>query len=326
MISTTINHLEQFNKTFNVQRFLDVVVKENDIDNYNSDQVLKTILKGMYEANDELKKRKPFVDIDETYETSFKNNVKEKGELVRMYFFCYIIDEWLDYKQIYKFDVDTLKMLFEQNTLNYTYDEIKALKMPYDCFIIENDLNTGDKIADSMIIRRKARGDGSIVLSFYGFLKDTKAALFSRDVIIKENQTLKETLDNDKSVDESDKRFVNHIMSLILYLCQPKVEIFKKRVERTKKENKNIKHFYGINYTENECGFKLGAAIRNYKYIYEKNEEGTSKRIRTVKPHIRCGHFHHYWTGKGRKELTVKFIEPTFILGGNKLPTMHEVK
>ena len=92
MISTTINHLEQFNKTFNVQRFLDVVVKENDIDNYNSDQVLKTILKGMYEANDELKKRKPFVDIDETYETSFKNNVKEKGELVRMYFFCYIID------------------------------------------------------------------------------------------------------------------------------------------------------------------------------------------------------------------------------------------
>ena len=96
-----------------------------------------------------------------------------------------------------------------------------------------------------------------------------------------------------------------------------------------KKQIKKLKHFYNIDYEENEVGYRLGSAIRNYKYIYKKGESlsnPSDKPRRKVRPHTRCGHYQHYWVGKGRTDLIVKYIEPTFVLGGNKIATLHKVK
>lgn len=39
---------------------------------------------------------------------------------------------------------------------------------------------------------------------------------------------------------------------------------------------------------------------------------------RTVRPHVRRAHWHHYWVGEGRTRLEVRWIEPTFVLPEGK--------
>ena len=77
-------------------------------------------------------------------------------------------------------------------------------------------------------------------------------------------------------------------------------------------------------------GVRYGTVIRKGKkqaktrYI---QAEPTGRR-RTMKSHVRSAHWHHYWTGKGRTNLTVKWIPPVFVSGhGDELPvTIHPVK
>lgn len=38
----------------------------------------------------------------------------------------------------------------------------------------------------------------------------------------------------------------------------------------------------------------------------------------TVRPHVRRAHWHHYWVGKGRTTLEVRWIEPVLVLPGDK--------
>lgn len=39
---------------------------------------------------------------------------------------------------------------------------------------------------------------------------------------------------------------------------------------------------------------------------------------RTVRPHVRRAHWHHYWVGEGQTRLEVRWIEPTFVLPEGK--------
>ena len=56
---------------------------------------------------------------------------------------------------------------------------------------------------------------------------------------------------------------------------------------------------------------------------YARKSEGTGTGTgRTVRPHIRRAHWHHYWTGPGRKSLEVRWIQPTLVLadGEQEMP------
>ena len=55
---------------------------------------------------------------------------------------------------------------------------------------------------------------------------------------------------------------------------------------------------------------------------------GVGNKIRhssTVRAHVRRAHWHHYWTGKGRTELVLRWIAPTPIGYGERLATIHKV-
>ena len=58
-----------------------------------------------------------------------------------------------------------------------------------------------------------------------------------------------------------------------------------------------------------------------------KNAVGTG---RSVRPHVRRAHWHHYWVGEGRTRLEVRWIEPTFVLPEGKreveLATVRKVQ
>lgn len=68
-----------------------------------------------------------------------------------------------------------------------------------------------------------------------------------------------------------------------------------------------------------DVGVRIGATLRKYKYKNSntKSSSATSTARSSKRPHIRRGHWHHYWSGKkdGSEQRTLKlnWIAPTMI-------------
>lgn len=60
-------------------------------------------------------------------------------------------------------------------------------------------------------------------------------------------------------------------------------------------------------------GMRVGSVLRRASQA--RTEDGNEATGRTVRPHARRGHWHHYWTGPmdGDRELILKWTAPTFI-------------
>lgn len=323
MKNVTIEHFEAYNKSFNFDKYWEAV---GDVDYADEDDFYKKMMIGVFKSSPLLKDRE--VDYDEQYE-KIKNDEEAKAQLFQTYSVLGMMGFWLEYKQIYKFDLDTLEMVSNSECKDLTYEELKALKMPYNCFVIENEFQYKDDVIDTTLISKR-EGSG-VLLSIYGLVKANNSERMTRlDLIIDEGKTLFQVLE--EKVQDFSHEYVKKIMNLVMYLCQPKAEILKQRVERKEdtSEKKKIKHFYKVSYDSNEVGVTLGNAIRNYKYIYEKGESLSNpdrKKGSIKKPHLRAGHFQGYWIGKGRTKLVTKYIEPTFVKGGSSdVATIHKVK
>lgn len=328
MKSVTLEHFEAYNKSFNFDDYWEAI---GDVEVKDEDKFYKQLMIAIFKSSPLLKNKK--VDFDFEYKR-VKNDEDAKGELFQTYCVLGMMSLWLNYKQIYKFDLDTLEMVSNSECSDLTYEELKALKMPYNCFAIENEFDYKGETIDTTLISKR-ENENSILISIYGYIKrDTSERMVRLDLIIEDGKTLFQFLE--EKAQEFSHAYVKKIMNLIMYLCQPKAEILKERIERkgeslsNPKENKKVKHFYKVSYDSNVVGVTLGNAIRNYKYIYEKDEETDPMQKRKYgvkKPHLRAGHFHHYWTGKGRVNLITKYVEPTFIKGGsNNVATIHKVK
>lgn len=127
------------------------------------------------------------------------------------------------------------------------------------------------------------------------------------------------------------------ILQAILYLASNKPDVRKaerriasKQPETDKSEKTRTKGQSSVEVSE--VGIRYGKAIRIRKQeIKERNrqtETFTKTRRKPVASHVRSAHWHHYWTGKGRTTLIVKWIPPVFVSSlGKELPiTIHEVK
>lgn len=68
-----------------------------------------------------------------------------------------------------------------------------------------------------------------------------------------------------------------------------------------------------------DVGFEIGSAIRSYR-IAGEHRAGAGGRVR---PHVRRGYFHHYWTGpRERREKVLRWIHPLVVNeGGGDLAT-----
>lgn len=95
--------------------------------------------------------------------------------------------------------------------------------------------------------------------------------------------------------------------------------------------NPSMKHTYHPNQTVknkyrevfiNDVGIRTGKKICDKEkavidaYKQSEDYKNTNPKVRkSPKAHFRSAHWHRYWTGQGRTELTVKWIEPVFVCG-----------
>lgn len=84
--------------------------------------------------------------------------------------------------------------------------------------------------------------------------------------------------------------------------------------------------------TRHLVGVRMGAALREAQVRYEKSKDAVSHTGRSVTPHIRRAHWHHYWTGplKGflgheGQTLEVRWVAPVFVCGdGSEIEVVHK--
>ena len=137
--------------------------------------------------------------------------------------------------------------------------------------------------------------------------------------------------------DENECAFF-FLLQTILYLVSSKPDIVEHRP--AKRQAKAVGRASNKNTTEaitvSEIGIRYGKAIRKRRQMEISGHpadaavsDGAGRQAarKPMASHVRSAHWHHYWTGKGRTTLSVKWIPPTFVSAhGKELPiTIHKI-
>lgn len=131
--------------------------------------------------------------------------------------------------------------------------------------------------------------------------------------------TVKERTHND---DDEVNRCLCIAVSACYYLASKNAEI--KEVQVSKAKRPIVKSANGkpkrIAIKAYQVGYVFGKSFNaqmKARTITSDQITG-SKGGLTVRPHVRRAHWHHYWVGKGRTTLEVRWIEPVLVLPGDK--------
>lgn len=263
---------------------------------------------------------------------------------------------WRLSKEIYVIDPDMEKLLLEQSSDIDVPTEI-LLHLPYPAFFIEcNHL---------MLMNNKVNGffvhlEYDVItkereLRFLFVLENGKIighplhldGKTISDSIQKEIQqatkntkkfNLKEADDFKKLSDDDIPYFVPSLaepLQIVLYILSINSDITPSSEQSfyTKRNPAKIQDRYAEIRKWN-VGARTGDIIRRYQRRAKASSTTTEHRVGSPKaPHLRRGHWHHFWTGKRdnptERKLILKWIAPTYIGinndDGDELPTVINI-
>lgn len=265
--------------------------------------------------------------------TNLKENVNAYA-----YAYAYVMsNHWRQTKLIYEFDKTLVEELTAQTDLAVASEMLKRL--PFECAYI---------MTPNLFSYNDEPVDGFMCLKRHDVLQILFVACNKKDGTMDEG-LLDIHLDA-KTLEESDKlsqetsvrrglisehapstRTGNGIIQLLLYLCAANADVQERRSSAsTKKATKTtdkrpVRHW--------DVGIRVGATIkRNRSYTVRTTQSADHKQHARPRPHLRRGHWSHFWTGKrdsADRERILKWIEPVYINADSPddLPTtIHRVK
>ena len=134
-----------------------------------------------------------------------------------------------------------------------------------------------------------------------------------------------------KVVEASTEDLLQKTLQLVLYLCAENAELVpepsgKGREETPARPLKAVvmqKDRYS-DIRKWDVGIRIGAAIRKYRSDVKIENSASSEEVEpkertghaSPRPHMRRGHWHHFWTGARKdaeRKLVLRWIPPTFI-------------
>lgn len=145
-----------------------------------------------------------------------------------------------------------------------------------------------------------------------------------------------EELEKTQNYNAKMEPYLRIAVSAAYYLASKNAEIKEVKIPKekrpvlvskpgTKPKKVNVKT-YNVGYIIGKS-FEKQLSTTTAEYEKHKNAVGTG---RSVRPHVRRAHWHHYWVGEGRTRLEVRWIEPTFVLPEGKreveLATVRKVQ
>lgn len=273
-----------------------------------------------------------------------------------------ILTCWDMHRQAYRFDPDFVTELMQTDAVEVPITVLARL--PFRCFYLDTEkipqmqpskgffvyagldaLDGKPNIGILRILDPYADGKPDIKISILSGRDMEKCGILVRNAtgeycIRFTNQV--DALRESTHTADSDLSVFDHylfVLQAMLYLSSNKPDTMKqpkKRYVYGKKPRTSAKgKLPEPEASVTDVGIRYGAAIRKAKESIKENPGETELVIRNApkmrKPkasHMRKAHWHHYWTGKGRTKLIVKWVPPTFVSGiGKELPvTIHKVE
>lgn len=241
---------------------------------------------------------------------------------------------WRLSKEVYVIDEDLKDLLFEQDGELDVPNEI-LLQLPYPCFYVElpNTYYRADKIHGFFVTLEYdvINGDKELKPVFltdngdiFSYSIHIGAKTIEESVDMLDKQALENT-NGDKELkrlalramqDSAEtKIFLKQILQVILYILAQNAEITPSSEQSfITKRGKTLKDKYS-EIRKWDVGIRVGAAIRQQKIRKqsewpERNQSGHN----SPRPHVRRGHWHHFWTGPKtqpeERKLILKWLSP----------------
>lgn len=259
------------------------------------------------------------------------------------------VANWRRTKQIYSFPAEMRELLYSQDMQdeNIPIETLKAL--PFSCIYIEADDIMADTVGffvsfdsginnDRLDLRITGIGKKSTPL-FVPLKKGSTIASVVDDVIKGAIETMRSQGYTEENIYKSlDKGFggiekfkkkyideTNKVIQLVLYICSANADVQEnpeqKKIYRKRKNVGQQKIRDQLKEVQaHDCGEDISIIIRKMKkngtyYVYD-NDSSQKGKGAPKRPHVRRGHYHHFWKGKRGSEnrtLVLNWVAPTFI-------------
>lgn len=284
-------------------------------------------------------------------------NVKENWK--DMFSMAAMVELFRQHKQVFDFDPDFVSDLSKTDGIKFYPSLLRRL--PYDTFYLDFTRIKEFQPFDGMFVHVEVKEDDSVLLLGYRTFRDI---YYSCNAILSKKEQLSDgnmiyydykrsllryrpEIPLDDSVKEyagidpdfvlSNGNFPNIWMFLVqalMYLAskEPDVEENPKTKNTYRKSDKVRDKFSEIQ--QWDVGVRYGTKIRKIKKEASIDEAVSDddlpisvKTRKSPRPHSRCAHWQHYWTGPGRTVMELKWIEPTFVGAVTNIPIVkHKVQ
>lgn len=241
-------------------------------------------------------------------------------------------DRWSKDKEVFSFDPELELALTDTDEIAVP---IKVLdRIPYNCFYVDfaedgifksnfhgvfvNIVPVPGRTGYILMLQR-VKEDGRSMFGHVALIPDD-GNTDAKFIFNRKNIWHEDGLDRNKDW----KEFSLFILNAILYLCAENSEIKENETtKRTYRPSKTVRNKFS-ELRKWDCGYRFGASVRKCKADSETTVRKPSDKPRhTPVAHTRRAHWHHYWTGKNRETLILKWLPPIAVGNGEKVAVIH---
>lgn len=256
---------------------------------------------------------------------------------------------WRKSKEVFVFDEDMEQLLSEQDAPLSIPSEI-LLQLPYPGFYIqmnnlslnntkyhgffvhlEYDVNTQSPELRLLFVVDNLSSFGYPVHLDVPDLETSiqktleEAARNINDIQDKElKEFSQEWFDNNWYKTDELNLFLRKALQAVLYVCAVNADVSpnKEQTTTTKRSTTGVIRDRYAEIRKWDVGIRVGTSVRLYKKEHPADSKQAEAQERQdnhypVRPHIRRGHWHHYWTGKKSnsesRKLILKWTAPTYV-------------
>lgn len=260
-------------------------------------------------------------NIAPIFEKQLKRVTNDKSEISTQTVMCLVTDYWRKNKTIYDFSPSFLTEL-EKTEDAPVYTSILK-KLPFTDYIMTIPSST--QKYNAMFIHIEFDGTDTLFLvcPFEAIKNPEHSSYCQCSIWCKDGKNVIETFKETYGEKTANyERFLKLAIAASYYLASKNAEINKIQIPKDKRPTiitNRTKRPKRVNINSFAVGYKTGKRFET-QVAYSNSQTNSTKAeyaisCKSKRPHVRRAHWHHYWTGEGRKNLEVRWIEPVFVLG-----------
>lgn len=246
------------------------------------------------------------------------------------------IAAWRQSKEVYTFDPDLAETLYDQADDTKIPCDI-LMQLPFFCVYIdsgkyrffshlENDQNDGRwELRFARIMSNGKFSRGYLHLGDFTLSESIAAGIdeamrqMERAETDDEFKSYLEQSGRQESDCESDvlnQTVLGEMLQLVLYICADNADVRQsddnQRTYRKPKSDSDVKDKYR-EVRKWDTGFYVGSSLRNAR-SQSGSHDGSGGTTGRKRPHMRRGHWHHFWRGsQGNRELVLHWVLPIMV-------------